>query len=162
MVERRSRRPGPWRKRTRALSCARNAPSSARARSHLPPSVNIVFFPKRRGEEAMTIIIPNQRFERRFWAAVRLAVVWPIALAALAFATASWAEDARKGAVPDKQVQAKLQYCKVCHGVSAQGFRGYNQYHASPDSNPHTCKISCRLSLNIDEQTTSCSTSHIR
>jgi cytochrome c553 len=85
----------------------------------------LTFFPNRRGEEAMTIITPNQRSERRFWAAVRLAVVWPTALGALAFATASWAEDARKGAVPDKQVQAKLQYCKVCHGVSAQGFRGY-------------------------------------
>ena len=70
----------------------------------------------------MTIIIPNQRFERRFWAAVRLAVVWPIALAALAFATASWAEDLRKGAIPAKDVLAKLQYCKVCHGGFGAGF----------------------------------------
>jgi cytochrome c553 len=73
----------------------------------------------------MTILTPNQRSERRFWAAVRLAVVWSTALGAFAFATASWAKDASKGAVPDNEVQSKLQYCKVCHGVSAQGFRGY-------------------------------------
>jgi hypothetical protein len=52
---------------------------------------------------------------------IRSAPVWLSALAAFAFATASWAEDARKGAAPEKEVQAKLQYCKVCHGVSAQG-----------------------------------------
>ena len=58
-------------------------------------------------------------------AAIRSALVWSIALAGLTFATATWAEDARKGAVAEKEVQAKVQYCKVCHGVSAQGFRGY-------------------------------------
>jgi cytochrome c553 len=73
----------------------------------------------------MTIITPNQGPERRFCAAIRSAHVWLAALAAFAIANASWAEDARKGAVPEKEVQAKLQYCKVCHGVSAQGFRGY-------------------------------------
>src|SRR6516165_8905374 len=82
-------------------------------------------FPNRRGEEAMATTHPNQRSERRFCAAIRSAPVWPLALAALVFATASSAEDARKGAVPEKEVQAKLQYCKVCHGVSAQGFRGF-------------------------------------
>ena len=66
----------------------------------------------------MTITLPNH-------AAIRSAVVWSIALAGLTLATDSWAEEARKGTVSDKGVQAKLQYCKVCHGVSAQGFRGY-------------------------------------
>jgi len=73
----------------------------------------------------MTIIPQNQRSEPRFCAVISSALVWPIALAALAFATASWAEDVRKGAIPEKEVLAKLQYCKVCHGVSAQGFPGY-------------------------------------
>jgi len=84
-----------------------------------------MFFPNRRGEEAMAITRPNQRSARRFCAAIRSAPVWLPAMAAFAFATSSWAEDARKGALPEKEVQAKLQYCKVCHGVSAQGFRGY-------------------------------------
>jgi cytochrome c553 len=74
----------------------------------------------------------NQRTGRRFCAAILSALVWTTALAALAFATASWAKEPRKGGVsekevqaPEKEVQAKLQYCKVCHGVSAQGFHGY-------------------------------------
>jgi len=73
----------------------------------------------------MATIPLNQRSERHFCAAITSARVWLSALAAFAYATASWAEDTRKGAVPEKEVQAKLQYCKVCHGVSAQGFRGY-------------------------------------
>jgi cytochrome c553 len=73
----------------------------------------------------MAIITTNRQTERCLNAAIRLASVWLPALAAFVFATASWAEDARKGTVPGRDVQAKLQYCKVCHGVSAQGFRGY-------------------------------------
>ena len=73
----------------------------------------------------MATIPPNQGSERRFCAAIASARVWLPVLAAFAFATSSWAEDAPKGAIPEKEVQAKLQYCKVCHGVSAQGFRGY-------------------------------------
>jgi cytochrome c553 len=80
--------------------------------------LNFTFVPNRSGDEAMTITLPNH-------AAIRSAVVWSIALAGLTLATDSWAEEARKGTVSDKGVQAKLQYCKVCHGVSAQGFRGY-------------------------------------
>ena len=73
----------------------------------------------------MTIVPQNQRYEPPLCSTIRSALVWPIALAAFVFATASSAEDVRKGAIPDKEVQAKLQYCKVCHGVSAQGFRGF-------------------------------------
>jgi cytochrome c553 len=73
----------------------------------------------------LTIIPPNQRSERRCSAAARSALVWPTTLAALVLSTAGWAEDARKGTVQEREVQAKLQYCKVCHGVSAQGFHGY-------------------------------------
>jgi len=59
---------------------------------------------------------------RRFCTLICFTLAWPTALAAFAFATASWAQG-RKSV--DTDVQAKLQYCKVCHGVSAQGFRGY-------------------------------------
>ncbi len=34
-------------------------------------------------------------------------------------------EDADAGALSQKEVQAKLAYCEVCHGVAAQGFNGY-------------------------------------
>jgi cytochrome c553 len=42
---------------------------------------------------------------------------------ALAFSGACRAEDAK--AVSKHDVAAKLAYCEVCHGVSAQGFHGY-------------------------------------
>ena len=38
-------------------------------------------------------------------------------------ATAVHAED--KSTVSKRDVEAKLAYCEVCHGVSAQGFHGY-------------------------------------
>ena len=56
-------------------------------------------------------------------AASMKAKVLPSALAAasILFAGATHAQDA----VSSHDVQAKLQYCNVCHGVSAQGFVGY-------------------------------------
>jgi cytochrome c553 len=44
-----------------------------------------------------------------------------MALVAVMFAGTTRAEDT----VSNREVQAKLQYCEVCHGVSAQGFLGY-------------------------------------
>ena len=46
-------------------------------------------------------------------------------LLALVFASPVRAQEANTGAVSQKEVQAKLAYCEVCHGVSAQGFNGY-------------------------------------
>src|SRR5450755_2789159 len=44
---------------------------------------------------------------------------------AIAFSGACRAEDAKVPAVSKQEVAAKLAYCEVCHGVSAQGFHGY-------------------------------------
>jgi cytochrome c553 len=52
--------------------------------------------------------------------AMRLHIGLPLALLALALAVPARGEDASRGTV-----QAKLSYCKDCHGASAQGFRGY-------------------------------------
>ena len=46
-------------------------------------------------------------------------------LLSLVFASPVRAQDANTGAVSQKEVQAKLAYCEVCHGVAAQGFNGY-------------------------------------
>jgi cytochrome c553 len=35
------------------------------------------------------------------------------------------ADDMRRDAAPQQDIQAKLSYCKDCHGPSAQGYRGY-------------------------------------
>lgn len=43
---------------------------------------------------------------------------------ALLFATAGHAAQSPADTVSKQQLQAKLLYCKTCHGVAAQGFRG--------------------------------------
>jgi cytochrome c553 len=55
----------------------------------------------------------------------QLAVRSAAALAAVMLAGAAHANDTGATAVSNHEVQAKLQYCEVCHGVSAQGFLGY-------------------------------------
>jgi cytochrome c553 len=42
----------------------------------------------------------------------------------LFLAGAAGAEDSKPAAVSQKELQAKTAYCKTCHGLSAQGFRG--------------------------------------
>ena len=46
---------------------------------------------------------------------------WLLAMLLLAFTGSTRAEDT----VSKQDVQAKLQYCEVCHGVSARGYPGY-------------------------------------
>jgi cytochrome c553 len=45
-------------------------------------------------------------------------------IAALAVACAAAARAQDKGAVSQRDLEAKIQYCKTCHGVSGQGYRG--------------------------------------
>jgi cytochrome c553 len=56
---------------------------------------------------------------------LQLAVQSAAALLAVMLAGATRANDANTSTVSNQEVQAKLQYCEVCHGVSAQGFLGY-------------------------------------
>ena len=46
----------------------------------------------------------------------------PAAVLAIVFAGTGRAEE--RGVVSSKDLEAKIQYCKTCHGVSGQGFRG--------------------------------------
>jgi cytochrome c553 len=62
--------------------------------------------------------------DRRHRPVVR-AAAFATAILAILFAAPARAEDASAGAVSQKEVEAKLAYCEVCHGVSAQGFNGY-------------------------------------
>jgi cytochrome c553 len=50
-------------------------------------------------------------------------VLLTAALAVSVFAAAR-AQDKAELAVPKQQLEAKLAYCKTCHGLSGQGFRG--------------------------------------
>jgi cytochrome c553 len=54
---------------------------------------------------------------------IRLRLALQIAILAVAVAGAARADD--QHAASSGSVQAKLSYCKDCHGPSAQGYRGY-------------------------------------
>src|SRR6516225_10729245 len=55
-------------------------------------------------------------------------VVWQLALRttvlAVVFTTTSLAEHASAAAVSKHDLQAKIDYCETCHGVSGRGFHG--------------------------------------
>jgi cytochrome c553 len=53
---------------------------------------------------------------------VSLQMALQTSVIALVFSTAGYAED--RSPVSDADLQAKIQYCKTCHGLSGQGFRG--------------------------------------
>ena len=46
------------------------------------------------------------------------------AILLVGFSTPGHAEDKEVTAVPAQEFKAKTDYCKTCHGVSGQGFRG--------------------------------------
>jgi cytochrome c553 len=54
----------------------------------------------------------------------RLRFAWPAALLAIGFSVVGHAEE-RVIAARQGGLEAKLEYCKTCHGLSAQGYRGY-------------------------------------
>src|SRR3974390_1888785 len=56
--------------------------------------------------------------------ALRLQSLMLGAALAIAFAVAAHTEDREPPAVSKQAPQAKIEYCKTCHGVSGQGFRG--------------------------------------
>ena len=47
-----------------------------------------------------------------------------IAIVVLGVASATWPESAKAAPFSDRDLQAKLQYCKTCHGVYGQGYHG--------------------------------------
>jgi cytochrome c553 len=73
------------------------------------------------GGETMALTL-NESRERRVLAGVSL----PAAILVIAFSVAApvYAADDASGVSP-QALHAKLDYCEVCHGVSAQGFIGY-------------------------------------
>ena len=48
-----------------------------------------------------------------------------VAVGAIAFSAAGRADGAGRGVVSKGGVAAKIEYCKDCHGLSAQGYHGY-------------------------------------
>ena len=57
-------------------------------------------------------------------------------------------------------LEAKLEYCKTCHGMSGQGYLGLTfRCRGLPDSSPNTSRLSCVPSSSAGEPIRSCSTS---
>jgi cytochrome c553 len=56
---------------------------------------------------------------------VRVRLVLSAAMLTIFFSAAAGADRAIAADVSPQQLKAKLDYCEVCHGVSAQGFIGY-------------------------------------
>ena len=58
---------------------------------------------------------------------VRLRSLLQIAVLAVAFSTAARASDEKAAAgVSQRDLQAKVDYCETCHGLSARGFIGFH------------------------------------
>src|SRR6516165_1115853 len=56
----------------------------------------------------------------------RLPLALLVAIAVMAFPAADHAEDSGSATVDAHELQAKLAYCKACHGASGQGYHGYS------------------------------------
>jgi cytochrome c553 len=57
--------------------------------------------------------------------AMRLQLALPVAFFAIVFAADGDAQDRGIANFSQRDLQAKIVYCKTCHGLSAQGYRGY-------------------------------------
>ena len=67
----------------------------------------------------------NAGRRRRTMKTISLGLVSSSAVLAIAFATTAVAKDADTADASKQAVEAKMKYCEVCHGPSAQGFVGY-------------------------------------
>ena len=68
----------------------------------------------------MTFLPPQRQHRWAFRPTTGAALILPAAILALFFSSPAAAQDVSKA-----EADAKLRYCEVCHGVSAQGFHGY-------------------------------------
>src|ERR1700680_3708708 len=55
---------------------------------------------------------------------IGLRLVLQSAILTVVFSAAAHGEDKGATAIPKRELEAKIAYCKTCHGVSGQGFRG--------------------------------------
>lgn len=56
---------------------------------------------------------------------ISLRLALQAAVLALVFSAAGRADEIGAAAFSKSELQAKLEYCKTCHGLSGQGYRGY-------------------------------------
>ena len=54
-----------------------------------------------------------------------------LAILAIVLSPAVLADEADRGEAPQRGLHAKIEYCKICHGFSGQGYRGFFPYPAA-------------------------------
>src|SRR5690349_7257715 len=69
----------------------------------------------------MTLQAPQRQDRTGFRLPAGAALMLPAVILTLSFASPAAAQNN----VSKAEIDAKLRYCEVCHGVSAQGFHGY-------------------------------------
>ena len=85
------------------------------------------------------------RKPRKRRTAISRQLVLPLAIAAAAFLATG---NARSVAASRYSVQAKIRYCKDCHGTSAQGYRGYYPIPRLAGQQPQYLKNQLRAFIN--------------
>src|SRR5208337_2962344 len=68
---------------------------------------------------------PNEGRGGRSMKVISLQSLFYAAIFAIVFTAAGRAEERGTAAISKQEIQAKLEYCKTCHGLSGQGYRGY-------------------------------------
>jgi cytochrome c553 len=69
--------------------------------------------------------LPKEGRGGRIMKVIGLRLALQTAVLAIVFSAAGRADDGGTAAFPRQALQAKLEYCKTCHGLSGQGYRGY-------------------------------------
>ena len=90
---------------------------------------------------------------------ISLQTLVPAAILAIVFTTAGRAEETIPVTVSQQELQAKIAYCKTCHGLSGKVFVERFRCRDSRGSNPNILKISCGPSMSAGGQTQLCLTS---
>ena len=81
------------------------------------------------------------------------------AVLAAASSATSRAQDKGSATFSNGQLQAKIVYCKTCHGLSGQGYRGYLPMPRLAGQQPSTLRINRAPLSTAGGQTLSCLTS---
>ena len=71
---------------------------------------------------------------------LRLAV---LAILAIVLSPPVRADEADRGEAPQRGLHAKIEYCKICHGFSGQGYRDSFPSRGSRDNRQNISRTSC-------------------
>jgi cytochrome c553 len=89
---------------------------------------------------------------------IRLHSLLHAAVLTIVFTAAGGAEEKSPDTISSQELHTKIAYCKTCHGVSGQGFRGSYSMPRLAGQQPEYLENQCGPLLSADGQTRSCLT----